>query len=522
MKRRAKSIMFLGTGSDVGKSVLAAALCRVLKQDGYRVAPFKAQNMALNSFVTSDGGEMGRAQVVQAEAAGVEPHVDMNPILLKPTSQVGSQVIVLGRPIGNMTAKEYYRYKKQLITVVREAYERLAQAYDVIVLEGAGSAVELNLKEHDIVNLFMAKMVNSPCILVGDIDRGGIFASLLGSLALMEPDERDLIAGMVVNKFRGDPDLFQSGVKILENLSGKPVLGVVPYFSHIQIHEEDSVALSRRRMNKGNENTEDEEISIGILRLPYISNYTDFDALENEPNVRVVYFDRPEEVFSFDAIIIPGSKNTIEDLAILHRRGLVDALRAFVKAGRVLVGICGGYQMLGKYVRDEESVESALTEIEGIGVIPMVTEMFKEKITYQVEALPNPDHPLWETLVDARSSVPTLAGYEIHMGRSFALNDKMKPLFNIKRIGTSPDSMHPDGFMGDVGECWGTYIHGIFDNDHFRKWFLKRIAIKRGKQLPKSENGIEFLKWKDQQYNLLADHFRRYVDVNRIYEIIGL
>jgi len=519
--KRAKSIMFLGTGSDVGKSILAAALCRVLKQDGYRVAPFKAQNMALNSFVTSDGGEMGRAQVVQAEAAGVEPHVDMNPILLKPTSQVGSQVIVLGRPIGNMTAKEYYRYKKQLITIVHEAYDRLAQAYDVIVLEGAGSAVELNLKEHDIVNLSMAKMVNSPCILVGDIDRGGIFASLLGSLALMDPDERDLIAGMVVNKFRGDPDLFQSGVKILENLSGKPVLGVVPYFSHIQIHEEDSVALSRRKWNKSNEGT-GEEISIGILRLPYISNYTDFDALENEPSVRVVYFARPEEVFSFDAIIIPGSKNTIEDLAILHRKGLVDALRAFAKAGRTLVGICGGYQMLGKYVRDEEGVESALKEIEGIGIIPMVTEMFKEKITYQVEASPNPDHPLWATLVESHSSVPILVGYEIHMGRSFALNDEIKPLFSVKRIGISSDSMHPDGFMGDVGECWGTYIHGIFDNDHFRKWFLKRIAIRRGKQLPESENGIEFLQWKDHQYNLLADHFRRYVDVNRIYEIIGL
>ncbi|MEJ5301680.1 MAG: cobyric acid synthase [Thermodesulforhabdaceae bacterium] len=521
--KRAKSVMFLGTGSDVGKSILAAALCRVLKQDGYKVAPFKAQNMALNSFVTPEGGEMGRAQVVQAEAAGVEPHVDMNPILLKPTSQVGSQVIVLGRPIGNMTAKEYYRYKKQLISVVGDAYERLAKNYDVIVLEGAGSAVELNLKEHDIVNLSMAKMVQSPSILVGDIDRGGIFASLLGSIALMEPDERNLIAGMVVNKFRGDPALFESGVKILENLSGKPVLGVVPFFSHIQIHEEDSVALSKkfaqRTSNDAGPQISSEVISIGILRLPYISNYTDFDALEQESNVNIAYFDRPEDVFSFDAIIIPGSKNTIEDLAILHNLGLVDALRSFVKTGRILVGICGGYQMLGKYVRDEEGVESKIREIDGLGIIPMGTEMFKEKITYQVEALPNPDHPLWEFLTE---NTKPLLGYEIHMGRSFSLIKEAKHLFKVRRVGTSSDDFHLDGLVGDVGECWGTYIHGIFDNDYFRKYFLRRIATKLGKRVPECEKSMEFLKWKEQQYNLLADHFRRHVDVNRIYKIIGL
>lgn len=513
---RAKSVMFIGTGSDVGKSILTAALCRVLKQEGYRVAPFKAQNMALNSFVTPEGGEMGRAQAVQAEAAGIEPHVDMNPILLKPTSQVGSQVIVLGRPIGNMTAKEYYAYKKNLINIIKEAYERLSRNYDVIVMEGAGSAVELNLKDHDIVNLTMAKMVGAPCILVGDIDRGGIFASLIGSLYLMEPAERELVKGMIVNKFRGDPALFNDGINILESLTGKPVLGIIPYFSHIHIHEEDSVALSKKSRR---ESDPDNRItSIGIVRLPYISNYTDFDVLEHEKDVYVQYFDQPEKVFSFDAIIIPGSKNTISDLAILHERGLVDALRAFVKSGRILVGICGGYQMLGKCVRDSEGIESSLREIEGIGLIPMVTEMLKEKITYQVEAFPNEAHPFWK---DYPYKTIALRGYEIHMGRSFFMDETEKPLFRLKRIGGLTSDTYDDGLTDSTYRCWGTYIHGIFDNDTFRKWFLEKIASSRGKTRAQ-DTEIEFFKWKDRQYDLLADHFRKHVDIRRIYEIIGL
>lgn len=513
---RAKSVMFIGTGSDVGKSILTAALCRVLKQEGYRVAPFKAQNMALNSFVTPEGGEMGRAQAVQAEAAGIEPHVDMNPVLLKPTSEVGSQVIVLGRPVGNMKARDYYTYKKNLVAIVKEAYERLSRNYDVIVMEGAGSAVELNLKDHDIVNLTMAKMVGAPCILVGDIDRGGIFASLIGSLYLMEPEEKELVQGMIVNKFRGDPALFQKGVAILERLSGKPVLGVVPYFSHIHIHEEDSVALSRRIREETDIGPEG--ISIGVVRLPYISNYTDFDALEHEPGVHLRYFDSPEEVFSFDAIIIPGSKNTIYDLSVLHSNGLVDALRAFVKSGRMLVGICGGYQMLGKYVRDTEGVESELKEIEGIGLIPMITDMFREKITYQVEAFPNSDHSFW---LDYPAVEVPLRGYEIHMGRSFAVDGKREPLFRIRRSGEPLQNFHNDGLSDDINRCWGTYIHGIFDNDPLRKWFLKKVAANRSKTRV-NENNMGFSRWKNLQYDLLADHFRRYVDVDRIYKIIGL
>ncbi len=524
----AKSIMFLGTGSDVGKSILAAALCRVLRQDGYRVAPFKAQNMALNSYVTAEGGEMGRAQVVQAEAAGIEPHVDMNPILLKPTSHIGSQVVVRGRPIGTMTAQEYYRRKREFLPIILESYARLASAHDVIVVEGAGSAVELNLKEHDIVNLSIAKRVGASCILVGDIDRGGIFASLLGSLMLMEPDERALISGMIVNKFRGDPTLFTRGVDILEARSGKPVFGVVPYFSHITIHEEDSVALGRqmrerhREMVRGCQEATlggDSALHIGVCKLPYISNYTDFDSFAQEPSVVLSYFDRPEEVFTFDAIILPGSKNTLGDLAVLHERGIVDALKSFVKTGRILVGICGGYQMLGQWVQDGEGVESTLHEVEGFGLLPMGTAMFPEKITYQVEAVVNDRHPLWRnrSLHDHRVS-----GYEIHMGRSVMLSDDVEPLFTItKRIGGG-GGVHRDGMANASGNVWGTYLHGIFDNNWFRRWFLEEVARTRGKNPLKDVLTFSFSQWKERQYDLLADHFRQHVAVDKLYHSVGL
>ena len=327
MAERARSVMYLGTGSDVGKSVLAAAFCRILKRQGYRVAPFKAQNMALNSFITPAGSEMGRAQVVQAEAAGIEPHVDMNPVLLKPTSHMGSQVIVLGKAVGNFSAMDYYRYKRDLLPVVRAAYERLAQNYDVVVLEGAGSAVELNLKEHDLVNMSMAQWADARCILVGDIDRGGIFAALLGSFMLLEPHEQQRIIGFMVNKLRGDPELFRNGVDILESRAERPVLGVIPYFDHIALPEEDSVALGRR-MKRGSGASSGGKSTIGVVRLPFISNYTDFDPFEQEPEVQLTYFDRPDQVFDLDAVILPGSKNTLEDLDFLQRTGLADAIIA--------------------------------------------------------------------------------------------------------------------------------------------------------------------------------------------------
>ncbi len=517
--RRAKTLMFLGTGSDVGKSVLTAAFCRIFKQDGYRVAPFKAQNMALNSFITPEGGEMGRAQVVQAEAAGIPPHVDMNPILLKPTSSMGSQVIVLGKAVGNFTAKEYYAYKKQLVPVVREAFERLAARYDVVVLEGAGSAVELNLKEHDLVNLAMARMARAPCLLVGDIDRGGIFAALLGSVMLMDREEQDLIAGFIVNKLRGDPDLFHSGVLLLEERSGRPVLGVVPYFQHISIAEEDSVALARRVSKGAAERPSQGVLQIGVVRLPFVSNYTDFQCLEQDPRVHLVYFEKPADVFRCDAVIVPGSKNTIEDMRALERSGMADALRAYYKGDGVLVGICGGYQILGRRILDPHGVESRVRETRGLGLLPMTTEMALEKMTTQVTArlvVPNP--------LDAGDLFP-LCGYEIHMGRSrFDGAPDILPLFEIvQRNGRDvPKEEAYDGAWADEGRVWGTYIHGIFDNDAFRTRFLAFLAARKGKDLAPLGTPPGFSRWKEQQYDLLAEHVRRHCDVERITRIMGL
>ncbi len=515
MNSRAKALMFLGTGSDVGKSVLAAAYCRILKQDGFRVAPFKAQNMALNSFITPEGGEMGRAQVVQAEAAGVAPHVDMNPILLKPTCQMGSQVIVRGKSIGNYSALEYYRYKKELVAVVRESYERLAGQYDVIVVEGAGSAVELNLKDHDLVNLSMAAMAEARCVLVGDIDRGGIFAALLGSTMLMTPEERGRLIGFMVNKLRGDPRLFTSGIEIIESRSGLPVLGVIPYFDHIALQEEDSVAL-KRRMEQGSRGAArgKERLHIGVVRLPFISNYTDFDCFEQESGVELVYFDAPRRIFDFDAVILPGSKNTLEDLDHLKRTGLAEGLMAFYKSGGTVVGLCGGYQMLGRTVRDPHGMESGLQEVEGLGLLDMETEMYTDKITSQVDA------EVLEGIPFCGLSGERVHGYEIHMGRSTP-GEGAKPLFRIVlRDGQMADFQ--DGLSSTDGRAWGTYIHGVFDSDAFRRRFLEVLQVRSGKQEIPLSGGYSYNEWKERQYELLAEHVRRHTDVRRIYDTLGL
>lgn len=513
MTDKAKSLMFLGTGSDVGKSVLAAAFCRILKQDGFRVAPFKAQNMALNSYITPEGGEMGRAQVVQAEAAGIEPHVDMNPVLLKPTSQMGSQVIVKGKSIGNLSARDYYEYKTNLVPIVRECFERLSSQYDVIVLEGAGSAVELNLKEHDLVNLSMAEMADARCILVGDIDRGGIFAALLGSYMLMTPREQERIMGFMVNKLRGDPQLFTSGIEILESRSSRPVLGVIPHFNHIALQEEDSVAL-QRRMQQAVKKVSENGLAIGVVRLPFISNYTDFDCFEQEAGVDLIYFDRPAEVFHFDAVILPGSKNTLEDLDFLKKSGLSDAILAFYKGGGTVVGLCGGYQMMGLCVQDPHGVESGLREVTGLGLLEMETEMYLEKITSQIEALPVATD-CW-----MGSAQGPLSGYEIHMGRSVS-RGAAQPLFHItRRDGREADFL--DGLTQPDGRVWGTYIHGIFDNDDFRRKFIEEVRRRSGKATVAVSANFSYRRWKETQYDLLAEHVRKYTDINRIYRELGI
>lgn len=535
MRPVAKRLMFLGTGSDVGKSVLAAAFCRILRQDGYRVAPFKAQNMALNSFITPDGDEMGRAQVVQAEAAGIAPHVDMNPILLKPTSHVGSQVIVEGKPVGNFSALEYYEYKKSLVPLVRRCFDRLAGQYDVIVLEGAGSAVELNLKDHDLVNMAMADMADAPCVLVGDIDRGGIFAALLGSFMLMTPPEQNRLAGFMVNKLRGDPRLFESGVSILEERSGRPVLGVIPYFDHFALQEEDSLALGRR-MTRLVETSPDEHLLVGVVRFPFVSNYTDFDCFEHEPGVELVYFDRPADIFRLDCVILPGSKNTLEDLEFLRRTGLAEAIVAFSKAGGTVVGLCGGYQMLGCSVRDPHGVESALREVAGLGLLQMDTEMYLDKITTQVEAVAAEGLPGNGAGNGGEAWDEVLRGYEIHMGRSAPMGSEARALFRIvRRNGLAVESEEEgqnngrravsgisDGLVTPDGRVWGTYIHGVFDNDGFRRHFLETLKQRSAKSCVALSSTFSYHQWKEKQYDLLADHVRQHSDVRRIYRAMGL
>ena len=340
-----RPLMILGSGSDVGKSLVTAGLCRVFRQEGIRVAPFKAQNMALNSFITPEGGEMGRAQVVQAMAAGLAPHVDMNPILLKPTSQIGSQVIVHGKVYGNFPARDYYREKPRLVRKVMESFRRLHQEYELVVMEGAGSAVELNLKKSDLVNFAMARRAGAAVLLVADIDRGGIFAATVGSFHLLTPGERRLLAGFIINKFRGDPELFIEGVEIIEKRTKRPVLGILPYLTDLALPEEDSMALGRKPGGGGQ--AQANGLRIGVLRLPHISNYTDFDPLEHEPGVSLSYLDHRDTMDSVDLLILPGTKNTINDLKFLRESGLAGRIAAYVHNGGRLLGICGGYQMLG-------------------------------------------------------------------------------------------------------------------------------------------------------------------------------
>ncbi|MGQ9920677.1 MAG: cobyric acid synthase, partial [Desulfobacca sp.] len=374
-----RPLMILGAGSDVGKSILVAALCRIFRQEGIRVAPFKAQNMALNSFITPEGGEMGRAQVVQAQAAGLTPHVDMNPILLKPSSEVGCQVIVQGKVYGNLKARDYYEHKPKLVRRVMASYRRLAAAHELIILEGAGSAVELNLKPNDLVNFSMAKRVNAAVLLVADIDRGGVFAATIGTYYLLSRRERQLLQGFIINKFRGDISLFDSGVQIIEQRTRKRVLGVVPYIKDLLLPQEDSVALERKMAQTTA--IAAGILQIGVIRLPHISNYTDFDPLEQEPGVTVRYLDHHDALDHLDVLILPGTKNTIADLRYLFETGFAQKIQAFAQAGGRVIGICGGFQILGQEVRDPLGVEGPHPQAAGLGLLPVVTTMAAEKTT---------------------------------------------------------------------------------------------------------------------------------------------
>lgn len=483
----AKNIMIQGTMSNAGKSLLCAGLCRIFRQDGYRAAPFKSQNMALNSFITEEGGEMGRAQVVQAEAAGIKPDVRMNPILLKPTTDVGSQVIVNGVVQGNMRAMEYYRRKREFIPAVMEAYHALEKEYDILVIEGAGSPAEINLKQEDIVNMGLAKLVDAPVLLVGDIDRGGVFAQLYGTVALLDEDERARIKGTVVNKFRGDKKILEPGIRILEELCGVPVAGVIPYV-HVDIDDEDSLS---GRFERG---TERKLLDIAVIRLPRISNFTDFSPFERYGNVSLRYVDKVADLHEPDMILLPGTKSTISDLKWLRQSGLEAAVQKAAAAGTLVVGICGGYQMLGESVSDPEQVEAAgVTEIAGMGLLPMRTVFRAEKVQTQTRGT-------FRDVPGMLASLNGLAyeGYEIHMGRS----RKELPVLN------------------GSGNVYGSYVHGIFDAPGVADAILKAVCEQKNIDFGGLET-FDMRTYKEQQYDRLADAVREGLDMELVYRILN-
>ena len=499
----AKSLMICGTGSHVGKSVITAGLCRIFRQDGFRVVPFKSQNMSLNSFVTEDGAEMGRAQVVQAECAGLTPHVDMNPILLKPASDVGVQVIISGKPVGNMDAKEYGSYRSTAFGTAKEAFTRLDNAYDIVVMEGAGSPAEVNL-ENDIVNLQMASFARAPVILVGDIDYGGVFAWIVGTLEIISDEQRQQIKGFIINKFRGDFDILKPGLDFLEKRMSRPVLGVVPFFRDIKIEEEDSVSLEPKNIK-----TKTDAISIEALYLPHVSNFTDFDRLEAENDVQLRYVKPGQSIGNPDVLIIPGSKNTIWDLNYLKEAAYLNRIKELADNGCFIVGICGGYQMLGKGIKDVYAVESTTPETEGLGLLNITTELLPNKITHQVK------FEVMDKLPFTKDNA-LLTGYEIHAGRTTYLGE-CKPIFGIIRRQKCSVKVD-DGAVNEQGNIWGTYIHGIFDNDQFRRAFINHVRANKGLKAVAPTSSYN----KEAEYDKLADLLRKSLDIDKIYQIMGV
>ena len=487
-------IMFAGTGSDVGKSIIAAAFCRIFKQDGYCPAPFKAQNMALNSYATPEGLEIGRAQAVQAEAAGVPCHTDMNPLLLKPQSDHTSQVVLHGKPIGNRPAYDYFRKegREELRKEVYAAFDRLSARYNPVVMEGAGSLAEINLRETDLVNMPMAIHAGADVILVGDIDRGGVFASVYGSLMLLTPEERKHVKGILINKFRGDIRLFEPGIKMLEELCGIPILGVVPYYKDIHIEEEDSVSLAMKsvRAMQG-------KVNVAVVLLRHLSNFTDFNVLERDPRVHLFYTDNVDELEKADIILLPGSKSTLDDLYELRRNGVAGAIVRARRRGATIMGICGGYQMMGQQILDPEHVEGDLEALPGLGLLPMVTRMSGEKVTRQIKF----------TL--SGSSSDRMEGYEIHMGVTTPVEGETVCPLNRLEDGSM------DGCRVDE-KCMGTYIHGILDNASFIDFLLKPYAH----QLTEEAETFNYQTYKEQQYDKLADHVRAHVNIPLVYQIL--
>lgn len=512
MKRKtdgqAKVIMVQGTTSHAGKSLMATALCRIFAQDGLRVAPFKAQNMSLNSFVTPDGGEFGRAQAVQADAARVAPVVEMNPILLKPEGGRRSQVVVMGKPMRVASAREYYTLKPTLWPLVAQALDKLRSQYDVVVIEGAGSPAEINLKEHEIVNMRVARYADAPVLLVGDIDRGGVFASLYGTMALLEPQERALIKAFVINKFRGDPSLLDPGLDMLQQRAGVPFAGVVPYFTDIHIPEEDSLGLDAPQSQISAQAQDGALLDIAVIRLPHIANFDDFDPLRQEPGVRLRYISAADELGAPDLIALPGSKTTVADLEWLRRQRLDRAIIERRTAGTPLIGICGGYQMLGRRILDPDGVESDKPETAGLGLLPIDTTFAAHKTTHQVRAKVATHSGLLADVAEV-----DIVGYEIHMGHT--RNDSAAAFRITERSGEPTSS--PDGALDPDGLTLGTYMHGLFHNHNLRRAMLMRLAQRKGVALP--DGAILDL---DREYDKLAALVRRSLDMRMVYDMVGL
>jgi len=502
-----KKIMLQGTASNVGKSIITTGLCRIFKQDNYKVIPFKSQNMALNSFITKEGLEMGRAQVSQAEACGIEPTADMNPILLKPNGNNKSQVIVRGKVVGDMSSKEYYEYKLELEKILDDIFKEFEEKFDIVVMEGAGSCAEINLMDRDISNMGMAQIADAPVILIGDIDRGGVFASIVGTIMLLPEKDRKRVKGVIINKFRGRKELLESGVKMLEDIIKVPVLGVVPY-TDIKIEEEDSVTTRfKKKVDKG-------DIHIEVIRTPHMSNFTDFNIFETQEDVSLRYVDYGESLGNPDIVIIPGTKSTIDDLIFLRENGLENQIKELHKRGKLVLGICGGYQMLGKVLKDPYHVENDLEEVEGIGLLDVETTFELEKTTTQVKAILGGNLHGYLANLNKKE----VNGYEIHMGMTRRRENSDNFATVTEKLGEIVS--YEVGSVNNQCNVFGTYLHGIFDDIDFTRTILNNI--RKMKNLEPVESKVEsFDEFKNQEYDKLADFLREHLDMKKIYEIMN-
>ena len=519
----AKAIMIQGTMSNAGKSLLTAGLCRIFSQDGFRVAPFKSQNMALNSYITEEGLEMGRAQVVQAEAAGICPSVDMNPILLKPSSDIGSQVIVQGIPVGTMAAREYFQKKQSLIPKIMESYRRLDAEYDILVIEGAGSPAEINLKQDDIVNMGMARLAGAPVILAGDIDRGGVFAQLYGTLMLLEPEERAMVKGLIINKFRGDRSILDPGVKMLTDLCKVPTVGVVPYMN-VDLEDEDS--LSSRMERKGGKEDGDAGRSLAaeivVVRFPRLSNFTDFHVLEQTPGLSVRYVDRLSQLGTPDLVILPGTKNTVDDLLWMRQSGLEAAILSLASRGIPVWGICGGYQMMGLELVDEEGTEAGVPgrTVPGMGLFLLQTRFREEKTRTRVKGCFSRVSGIFSAL-----SGMEIEGYEIHMGQTgrFLLGEEQGEadgisLLELQEFQQGALGEKRDGFCR--GNLYGTYVHGIFGGPGIARAMAGVLLERKGLDPGMAGKPLEYRAYRENQYDRLAETLRAHLDLQAIYDIL--